>query len=122
MFLKMLGNPFESKVMTTRKDQGRLFCFWKNKLLQEERVGPGAVELLGHPARLSDLADLDEVCRLKCEHVVTNPCRGLLHGPRELRQCGGRSHEQAQNVHAAGIGENLDIPKRMNRFDLLHFN
>jgi len=52
--------------------------------------------------------------------VVADPSRGLLHRPRKLRQRGRRSHEQLQDVPAAGIGEKLDISEGVDRFNLLH--
>src|SRR5215207_2081737 len=111
MFLEMLGNPFESKIMTTGKDQGRLFCFRKNKLLEQQSICSGAIELFGHSAGLADLAYLDESCRFEGEDMVADPGRGLLHRPRELRQRGGRSHEQPQDIPAARIGEKFDTSK-----------
>ena len=53
---------------------------------------------------------------------MSNPGRRLPQGPRELRERGGGSHEQAQNLHAAGIRQELDIPKGMNRLDPFHFD
>lgn len=51
---------------------------------------------------------------------MTNPCRGLLEGPRQMRERGGGGHQQAQDVHAAGIRQELDPVKRLNGLDFLH--
>ena len=44
----------------------------------------------------------------------------LLQGPREMRERGGGGHQQAQNVHAAGIRQELDLVKRLNGLNFLH--
>ncbi len=53
---------------------------------------------------------------------MTNPCRRLLHGPREMRERGGRSHKESQDIHAAGIRQEFDILKRMNGLHFFHFD
>jgi hypothetical protein len=50
--------------------------------------------------------------------MVTNPCRGLFHRPREMRDCSGGCHEESQYVHAPGIRQEFDISKRMNGLPL----
>src|SRR5512139_3318751 len=122
VFFKMLCDSFEGQIMTPRKNHSGLLCFWKDDFLQKETIRFGAIELLRHPAGFADLADFDQVRGFQREDVMTNPCRRLSHRPRELRERGGGSHQQAQNLHAAGIGQKLDIPERMNSLNFLHFN
>lgn len=106
---KMPGYPFERKVMTARKNQRGFLRLRENNFLQDQRVRFGAVELLDHLARLADFACFDEIRRLEREDVVADPGGRLLHRPRQMRERGGGSHEQTQDVQAAGISEQLDL-------------
>jgi hypothetical protein len=38
-----------------------------------------------------------------------------------MRERGGGIHQQAQNVHAAGVCQDFDFVKRRKGFDFLHF-
>ena len=120
MLFKMFGNAFQCEVVAAGKNDGGLFRFWEDHFLQEQRVRFGTVELLGHLARFADLAHFDQIRGFKREDVVTNPCRRLFQGPREMRKRGGGRHEEPENVHAAGICHELDIPERMNGVNFLH--
>jgi hypothetical protein len=39
------------------------------------------------------------------------------HRPRELHERGGGLHQDAQDRHAAGVCQELDVPKGMERLD-----
>ena len=51
---------------------------------------------------------------------MTNPCRRLLHDPGEMRERGGGRHEESQNVHTAGIRQELNFVKRLYGADIFH--
>jgi hypothetical protein len=48
--------------------------------------------------------------------------RRMLQGPRQVRERGGGSHEEAQDLHAARIRQELDLLERMNRCNFLHYD
>ena len=62
-----------------------------------------SIKLFHHLASLADFAHFDQVRRFKRQDVMPNPRGRLFHGPGEMRERGGRCHQQAQNVHAAGV-------------------
>jgi hypothetical protein len=39
-----------------------------------------------------------------------------------MRKRGGGSHQQPQNIHAAGVGEQLDLFEGINGLDVFHFD
>src|SRR5215208_3654527 len=122
MLCKMMRNAFQGKIMTPGENDGRLLCFGKDNLLQKERVCFGTIKLLGHLSCFADLTDLHKVRGFQRQEVVPNPCRGLLHGPRKVRQRGGGSHEKLQDLHAAWVCQEFNVLKGMNSLDFFHYD
>ena len=58
----MFSDSFKGKIVTARNDYCGLLGFRQDDLLEEQRIGFGAVELLRHPSRFADLAHFDKVC------------------------------------------------------------
>ena len=54
--------------------------------------------------------------------MMTNPCRRLFQSPREMRERGWGSHEESQDIHAAGICQEFDFFKGINGLYFFHFN
>lgn len=99
---------------------GGPFAFGQDDFLQEQGAGFGAIEFFSDLARGAGFGQLDQIRRLERQDVVPHPGRGLAEGARQLGQGGGGGHEQAQNLHAAGIRQQLDRVKSMLGFYLFN--
>jgi hypothetical protein len=97
-----------------------LFALGQDDLLQQQRIGFGTIEFFHHPACAADLTDFDEIGRFKRQDMMPHPRGRLFQGPREMRECGGGSHQQTQNIHAAGIRQQFDLIEGVDRGDCFH--
>ena len=56
-----------------------------------------------------ELQPSQQDCRLNCEDIVPNPCRGLLESLCQLCKRGWRGHQQAQDFIRRLVGQQFDL-------------